>query len=244
MPNHTADLGKWHVFETAGATAQHAAEWLCSLARARDGDLAICLSGGSTPRHLYQLLASDPVAARFPWNRAVWFWGDERFVPHDHPDSNYRMAYETLFSRVAVSRDRIHPIPTEGLSPEQAAAKYQTLLQRYYGEEQLAMDRPLFDITLLGIGENGHTASLFPGSAALQEQRRWALAVVCEQPEPRITLTYPALNSSHNLAFLVTGPNKQKILAQIRAGSMAPPAARIHPIGRLEWFVDRAAVPQ
>jgi 6-phosphogluconolactonase len=244
MPSHTAELGEWRIFETAEATAEHAAEWLCMLARASEHAFAICLSGGSTPRHLYHELASHPVASRFPWNRTVWFWGDERFVPHDHPDSNYGMAYDALFSRVPVSRDRIHPILTEGLSPAQAAANYQTLLQRYYGSEQLDVDRPLFDVTLLGVGENGHTASLFPGSAALREERRWVLAVVGETPETRITLTYGALESSRNLAFLVMGASKKNILAQIRAGSTAPPAARIRPIGRLNWFVDRAAMPE
>jgi 6-phosphogluconolactonase len=243
MPNQTEKLGRWHIFETADAVAEHVAEWLCALACAHDGEFAICLSGGSTPRRLYQRLAGPTFASRVPWSRIHWFWGDERFVPHEDPASNYRMAYEALFSSVPISKDRLHPIPTEGLSPQQAAANYQALLQRFYGNKRLSGGQSIFDVTLLGVGEDGHTASLFPSSSTLLENRRWVLAVVGKVTETRITLTYPALNSSRNLAFLVTGANKRSILAKIRAGSTAPPAARVRPIGCLDWFADRAAVP-
>jgi 6-phosphogluconolactonase len=234
--------GEWRLFETAEAVAEYAAEWLCSVACSRDGELAICLSGGSTPRRLYQRLASAPFVSRIPWHRIHWFWGDERFVAHDDPVSNYRMAREALFSRAPVSPHRIHPIPTEGLSAEQAATGYQALLQRFYGSNQLDMNRPIFDLTLLGVGEDGHTASLFPGSSTLQEGRKWVCAVVGERSQPRVTLTFPTLNSSRNVVFLATGSNKKNVLAQIRAGDRSTPAARIHPAGRLDWFVDRAAV--
>ncbi|HZR68452.1 MAG TPA: 6-phosphogluconolactonase [Burkholderiales bacterium] len=231
-------------FADADALARGVAEWVCALAQASAGAFAVCLSGGSTPRRLYQALAQGPVASRFPWSRARWFWGDERFVPHDHPESNYRMAHEALFSRVPVAAENIHPVPTEGLSPQAAAARYQAVLERCYGAETLARDRPLFDLTLLGIGEDGHTASLFPGEPALEEKRRWALAVIGARPEPRITLTLPALASSRDLAFLATGPGKKEILARARAGDRALPAARVRPLGRLHWFTDRAAAPQ
>src|ERR1700678_418326 len=197
------------IFESAEALAQGVAEWLCARAQASDRDFAVCLSGGSTPRRLYQRLATPTIASRFPWSRAHWFWGDERFVPHDHPDSNYRMARDALLSRVPVPDDNIHAIPTEGLSPEHAAATYEATLKRFYGADVFAPDRPLFDVTLLGIGENGHTASLFPGQPALREARRWAVAAVGEKSEPRITLTYPALNSSRDVAFLATGEAKR-----------------------------------
>ena len=154
------------------------------------------------------MLADAGIASRFPWSRVHWFWGDERFVPHGHPDSNYRMARDALLSRVPVPDDNVHAIPTEGLSPEQAAAAYETTLKRFYGADMLAPDRPLFDVTLLGIGEDGHTASLFPGQPALQEMRRWAVAVIGAKSEPRITLTYPALDSSRDVAFLATGEGK------------------------------------
>ena len=244
MHSQTAKLGEWRVYETAEAVAEHAAEWLCALACACQREFAICLSGGSTPRSLYQQLASSSsIASHFPWTRVHWFWGDERFVPHDDPASNYRMACDALFSRVPVSKDRIHAIPTEGVSPDRAAANYQMLLQRYYRKRRIDVERPIFDVTLLGVGEDGHTASLFPNSVALRENQRWVLAVFGEARETRITLTYPALDSSRNLAFLATGATKKNILARIRAGDTRLPAARVRPVGHLCWFVDHAAMP-
>ena len=243
MHSQTAKLSEWRVYETAEAVAEHAAEWLCALACACQREFAICLSGGSTPRRLYQQLGSSGIASRFPWTRVHWFWGDERFVPHDDPASNYRMACDALFSRVPVSKDRIHAIPTEGVSPDQAAANYQMLLQRYYGKRRFDVKRPIFDVTLLGVGEDGHTASLFPNSLALQENRRWVLAVFGEARVTRITLTYPTLDSSRNLAFLATGTSKKNILARIRAGDSRLPAARVRPVGHLCWFADHAAMP-
>src|ERR1700676_2721930 len=151
------------VFEDAEALARHAAEWLCALASASDEKSAISCSGGSTPKLLYEVLAEPAIASRFPWERVHWFWGDERFVPHDHPDSNYRMVFDALLSRVAVPDGNIHAIPTGDLSPEQAAAAYEKTLRVFYGADTIASTRPLFDVTLLGIGEDGHTASLFPG---------------------------------------------------------------------------------
>jgi len=237
-------LTEVQTFENADALARNVAEWLCALAQESDRDFAICLSGGSTPRRLYERLAGPAIASRFPWPRVHWFWGDERFVPHDDPDSNYRMARDALLSRVPIPSDNIHPIPTEGLSPERAAATYEATLKGFYGTDLLAPDRPLFDVTLLGIGENGHTASLFPGQPALQETRRWAVAVAGASPEPRITLTYPALNSSRDVAFLATGAGKRDVVARARAGDRAIPAAMVRPIGRLHWFTDRAAAPR
>jgi 6-phosphogluconolactonase len=231
-------------FHDAEALARGVAEWMCALARAQAGAFAVCLSGGSTPRRLYEVLAEPAVAPRFPWDRAHWFWGDERFVPHDHPESNYRMARDALFSRVAVPEENIHPIPTEGLSPQQAAAEYEAELKRYYGAEALAPDRPLFDLALLGIGDDGHTASLFPGHAALDEKRRWALAVIGAKPEPRITLTLPPLASSRDLAFLATGAEKKEIVRRAQSGDRALPAGRVRPVGRLHWFTDRGAASE
>jgi 6-phosphogluconolactonase len=230
-------------FDSAEALAQNVAEWLCALAQASNRDFSVCLSGGSTPRRLYERLATPAIASRFPWSRVHWFWGDERFVPHDDPDSNYRMTREALLSRAPIPHDRIHAILTECLSPEQAAAAYEATLKRFLGTDMLAPDRPLFDVTLLGIGDNGHTASLFPGQPALQETRRWAVAVFGATLEPRITLTYPALNSSRDVAFLATGAGKRDVVARARAGDRAIPAAMVRPIGRLHWFLDRAVSP-
>ena len=230
-------------FQSPEALARNVAEWLCGLAQASDGAFAVSLSGGSTPRRLYECLAAPEIAQRLPWNRTHWFWGDERFVPHDHPDSNYGMAHDSFLSRVPAPHDNIHAVPTEGLSPEQAAAAYEATLKEFYGTDVLAPDRPLFDVTLLGIGENGHTASLFPGQPALQERWRWAVAVLGVNAQPRITLTYPALDSSRDVAFLATGAGKRDVVARARAGDRAIPAALIGPIGRLHWFTDRAAAP-
>jgi 6-phosphogluconolactonase len=231
------------IFESAEALAQTAAQWLCGLAQTSAGAFSVCLSGGSTPRLMYERLATPAIASRFPWARVHWFWGDERFVPHDDPASNYRMAREALLSRVPIPSGNIHPIPTEGVSPEQAAEAYEATLKRYHGSDILAPDRPLFDVTLLGIGDNGHTASLFPGQAALRETRRWAVATIGVNSEPRITLTYPALDSSREIAFLATGAEKRDMVARARAGDRDIPAGMVRPIGRLHWFLDRAASP-
>ncbi|WP_088348649.1 MULTISPECIES: 6-phosphogluconolactonase [Rhodomicrobium] len=229
------------IFESAEALASAGAEWLCELALASDRGFALCLSGGSTPRRLYECLAAPEIASRLPWSRTHWFWGDERFVPHDHPDSNYRMAREALLARVPIPAGNIHPVPTEGLSPEQAAAAYETILKRFYGADSLAPDRPLFDVTLLGIGEDGHTASLFPGQPALLETDRWAVAVIGAKAEARITLTYPALDSSNDVVFLATGEDKSGVAERARKGDGMLPAALVRPVGHLHWFTDRAA---
>jgi len=229
-----------HIFESGESLARHAAEWLCALANAGDRAFAVCLSGGSTPRRLYDYLADPTFASRFPWGRAHWFWGDERFVPHDHRDSNFRMAREAFLSRVPIPAENIHPIPTEYLTPDQSAAEYETTLKRFYGADTLKSSRPLFDVTLLGIGEDGHTASLFPGQPALREVRRWAVPVIGAKAEPRITLTYPVLDSSGDAAFLAVGGDKSNIVTRAQRGDRTIPAAMIRPVGRLHWFMDCA----
>jgi 6-phosphogluconolactonase len=239
-----AEAAEHKSFASPEALSQHIAEWLCALAQASDRTFAVCLSGGSTPRRLYQRLATPDLAAQFPWRRAHWFWGDERFVPPDDPDSNYRMARDALLSHVPVPGDHIHAIPTVGMPPQQAAAAYEAELKRFYGADTLSADRPLFDVTLLGIGDNGHTASLFPGQPALQEMRRWAVAVIGAQSPARITLTYPVLDSSREVAFLATGEGKRRIVARARAGDETLPAALIRPVGQLHWFTDEAAAPE
>jgi 6-phosphogluconolactonase len=154
------------------------------------------------------------------------------------------MADQAFLSRVAIPGANVHAIRTEGLSPDESDATYEATLKRFYGAHALASDRPLFDVTLLGIGEDGHTASLFPGQPALKETRRWALAVIGAKREPRITLTYPALDSSRHIAFLVTGKEKREVLTRVRSGISRLPAAGVHPVGRLHWFTDRAAEPR
>jgi 6-phosphogluconolactonase len=153
------------------------------------------------------------------------------------------MTHAALLGRVGVPTDNIHAIPTVGLSPQQAAAAYEKTLRGFYGADRLAPARPLFDVTLLGIGEDGHTASLFPGHPALDERDHWALAVIGAKSEARITLTYPALDSSRDVAFLATGAGKRDMVARARAGDGEIPAGMVRPIGHLHWFLDRAASP-
>lgn len=230
------------ILADAEALSHRVADWLLEMATAKGGIFAINLSGGSTPRRLYERLAGRPHRETFPWSRTHWFWGDERFVPHDDARSNYRMVREALLSRVPIPAANIHAIPTEGISPGVAASAYERQLKSFYGAERLDPDRPLFDVTFLGLGPDGHTASLFPGTAVLAEQNRWVAAVVGVKSEPRITLTYPALESSRNAAFLVEGQEKHAILSRLCCGDKSLPAAHLRPVGALRIFADKAAM--
>jgi 6-phosphogluconolactonase len=240
MPQRSAPV---EVVKDPEALAHRVAGWISDLAAASRDRFAICLSGGSTPRRLYQLLAESPYRDRLPWDRVHWFWGDERFVPWDHPDSNYGMAYTALLGKVPVPPRNIHGIATNG-TPADAAAAYERVLKSYYGSESLDPTGPLLDIQILGLGPDGHTASLIPGTSVLEERHRWVAEVIGGRPEPRITLTYPALESSRHTAFLVAGADKRETLSRALAGDQALPAARLRPIGELIWFVDEAAQPR
>jgi 6-phosphogluconolactonase len=233
-------IGQFEVFPDPPALARHVAEWMTAIALAAETPFRVSLSGGATPKALYALLASSDFRDRFPWQRVSLYWGDERFVPHDHPDSNYRMIREAMLAKVPVPPENVHPVPDDG-TPDGAARRYEQLLQEAYGAEILDPARPLFDITLLGLGVDGHTASLLPGAPVLEERRRWVAAVSYGRPEARVTMTYPAIESSRHVAFLVSGGEKAPILRTIRAGDSQAPAARVRPIGKLFWFVDKAA---
>ena len=174
-----------------------------------------------------------------PWNQIHFFWGDERYVPHDNPHSNFRMAQETLFSRLTVPEENVHPMPTNYPDPDKAAREYETELRRYFGAQ------PVFDLLFLGVGPEGHTASLFPDSPALNETQRWAVAAeVPADPPQRLTLTYPVLNSARNVFFLCAGKSKREIIQAIRqdpGGPSSPyPAARVQSPHTI-WFVDQEA---
>jgi 6-phosphogluconolactonase len=223
------------------AMSRRVADWMLELAAAKEGVFAVALSGGLTPQRLYERLAGPPYRDAFPWFRTHWFWGDERFVPHGDAQSNYRMVREALLSRAPIPAINIHPIPTEGVSPKAAAFAYERELKSFYGAERLDAARPLFDVTLLGLGPDGHTASLFPGTAVLAERDRWVAAVVGVKSEARITLTYPALESSRYAAFLVVGKENRAIFGRLRRGDDNLPAARLHPTGTLCLFGDAAA---
>lgn len=223
------------------AIARRGAEWLLAACAANPGRIAVALSGGSTPKLLYQMLAAPPLRDTVPWARIHWFWGDERFVPPDDPKSNFRMVREAMLNTAPVPPANIHPVPTVGMTADQAAAAYGRELQTFYGATTLDPARPLFDAQLLGLGPDGHTASLFPGTAVLDDRTSWAATVVGTQPEPRITLTYPVLESSRATAFLVSGVEKRAALAGVRRGDQALPAARLRPVGSLTFLIDRAA---
>jgi len=230
-----------HVLPNPGAAARATAEWLLERALAVEGEPALCLAGGNTPRLVYEILADPPLRDRFPWGRVHWFFGDERVVPPDSARSNYHMVRAALFDRAPIPRDNIHPVPTVSSDADEAAAAYEAELKRFYGSDRLAANRSLFAATLLGVGNDGHTASLFPGNPALAERRRWAASVRDPSvPEPRVTLTIPTLESSGEIAFLVTGAEKNAIVARLGQDEELP-AARIHPAGRLRWFLDRSA---
>lgn len=207
---------------------------------AQRGRACLALSGGHTPAQMYALWAAE-YHSRTPWDRLHFFWGDERYVAQDNPLSNYRMAYETLISRVPIPASNVHPYPTSLPQPQAAADAYEAELRAYF-----AGAPPEFDVQLLGIGEEGHTASLFPGSPALEERQRWVAAVeVPATPPRRLTLTPVVLNLSCHTLFLVEGENKREILGKIRRESnpqTSPyPAARIRPSGEVLWFLDQAA---
>jgi 6-phosphogluconolactonase len=239
-PTYSA-YGRLIVTEDPAALAREAADQLLAWAMEGDGMVRIALSGGSTPRKTYQELASPRLIGQFPWSRVHWFWGDERFVPPDHPDSNFRMAREAMLDAAPVPPENIHPVPTVGIGADDAAAEYEAQLQHVYGAAVLAPGRPLFDVCLLGLGDDGHTASLIPGEPALNERNHWVATVAHGRPETRITLTYPAINSSRHIAFLVSGAGKRSILQEVLAGHSAVPAARLAPAGDLVFIADRAA---
>lgn len=222
------------------ALATEIADWFAARVAAAAGVVRVALSGGATPRDLFAKLAAPPYREAIPWARVELFWGDERFVPADHPESNYGMTRRALLDHIAIPAANIHPIPTDG-TPDEAASRYEALLREVYGAETLDPARPLFDIVFLGLGEDGHTASLLPGQVVLAERRAWVAAVTQGRPETRITLTYPALESSRHVAFLVAGASKAAICRAVREGRADVPAARLHPAGETLWFLDRAA---
>ena len=226
----------------AKSLAHDVAEFMTAMAVAKRGRFAVCLSGGSTPQKLYEALATEAFKTRFPWDRSYWFFGDDRFVPHDHKDSNYRMVREALFDHVPIPAANIYPIAGSG-TVEDAARDYQENLRTYYGSQALDMSRPIFDVTLMGLGEDGHTASLFPGNPVLDETLNWVMPVTDPSvPQARVTLTYPVLACSDIVGFLVEGEKKRAVLKRVLSGDRTAPAARATAVGEVVWFVDQAAL--
>lgn len=203
------------------------------------GRFDLALAGGRTPRRLYEILSSE-YREQIDWSRTHLFWGDERYVAQDDALSNYRMVQQALIVPLGIPESNVHPMPTYFADPDEAAHAYENTLRGHFGEA------PAFDLVLLGIGPEGHTASLFPGSPALEEMERWVMSLhVAAKPPLRMTLTLSAINAARNVFFLVSGEDKREIVQKLL--NLPPeetdgyPAARVHPRERVLLFLDRAA---
>ncbi len=205
------------------------------------GSFSVALSGGSTPKLLFELLASEPFRDQIAWSSIQFFWSDERHVPPDHPDSNYRMANEAMLARVPVSKNNVHRVPSENPNAAQAASDYeQTLI------ETTQQSLPRLDLILLGLGTDGHTASIFPGSEVLHETKQLVVAPWVEKFQTyRITMTLPLLNNGASIVFLVSGSEKAKIVKEVLEGSEKYPAQAVKPTnGELLWMLDEDAASE
>jgi len=229
----------------SAALAKAAADRVLAGIGANDERIAICLTGGSSPKQLYQLLATDAWRGRIPWDRVHWFIGDERFVAADDPLNNMGMARRIFLDRCAPAAN-IHPIPTDTGNPDESARRYESELKSFYGANELDSARPLFDVVLMGVGPDGHTASLFPDYPAIEESKRWVVGVPKAHVAPfvpRVSLTLPALNSCREMLFELSGADKRPILTRVLAGENLP-ANRAHSIRETVWLVDAAALPE
>ena len=229
----------------AADLAKAAAQRLLARMAANSGRIAICLTGGSSPKKLYELLATDPYCGKIPWDRVHWFIGDERFVPASDERNNMAMARRTFLDRLAPA-DHIHPIPADAASPDDSAGRYEAELKSFYGALTLDPARPLFDLVLMGIGPDGHTASLFPGYPDVEERTRWVVGVPRANVEPfvpRVSLTLPVLASCREMLFEVSGSGKRAILTRVLSGGNLP-AARARSDGETVFLADQAALPE
>lgn len=234
---------KIQVFQTTEELAEAACKFIIRIAtKAVDtrGRFTISLSGGNTPAQLYALLSKPPFSNQIPWNKTFVFWGDERCVQSNDEQNNAHMTKTLLLDHVAIPPSNINPIPVD-LQPTEAASEYENTLKKFFGNEP-----PCFDCILLGLGENGHTASLFPGSDVIFEHKRLVKEVyVTEQKMFRVTMTADLINRAHHIMFLVEGESKAEILNTVLTDSYQPaqfPAQLINPVhGNLNWFVDNKA---
>jgi len=245
---HGARRRTIEVLADGEAVARHGAELFARAARdavKRRGTFIAALSGGSTPQRLYEVLGRDPWLSTVPWGQVQLLWGDERCVPPDSPESNYRMAQEAFVARVPILPENVFRMRGED-DPAEAAVAYEMRLRELGGKTgATSLGAPIIDLVLLGIGANGHTASLFPHSPALREPERLAVAVEVPQVGWRLTLTVPVMNASRQVVFVATGEEKAAVLARILQGPSAGdelPAQLIAPRpGRLTWLLDEAA---
>ena len=231
------------VFNDLEALSQAATKTFADLAKqavASRGRFSVALSGGNTPHRLYAILATPPYQKQVPWEATHVFWGDERCVPTNDPRSNFLMAQQTLLSHVPIPEDHVHPILGD-LPAALAATDYETELRDFFADQP-----PVFDLILLGLGENAHTASLFPHTSVLVESERWVSKIyVAEQSMYRVTMTAPLINQAREVIFLVSGVEKASALQSVLEGAYHPnefPAQFIHPNGvHPTWLVDKAA---
>lgn len=229
----------------AAALAHAAAGRVIARMEANAGTIAICLTGGSSPKELYKLLGAEPYCQQIPWDRVHWFIGDDRFVPASDERNNMAMARGIFLDRCAPAAN-VHAIATDAASPDEAASHYEAELKSFYGAEHLDPKRPQFDIALMGVGPDGHTASLFPGYPAVDVVDRWVVGV----PEahvapfvPRVSLTLPALASCREMLFELSGADKRGIVTRVLNGEDLP-ANRAQSIGDTVWLCDEAALPE
>lgn len=230
------------VFEDLESLSRATADAVAARLReaAARGRCAFVLTGGRTPLRMYELLA-ERHREDVPWDEVDLFWGDERYVPHEHPQSNYGRAKTALLDRIPVPARNVHPMPTDHANPDAGARAYEDLLRGYFRERE-----PAFDLLLLGMAANGHVASLFPHHPALWERTRWVVAAeVPAEPSRRITFTFPMINQARSIAFLVAGPAKADAVARAMEARTQPddvPAAGVKPAsGDVQWWLDRAA---
>ena len=210
------------------------------------GTCTISLSGGSTPKSLYALLATPEWRSRFNWKHIHLFWGDERCVPIDHPDSNFGMVKRELLSKVEIPEENIHRFPVELQDPAAIAQAYDASIRQFFGVAHTKSEVPRFDLVFLGLGENGHTVSLFPHSPVLQEKEKLAVADYIEEMKSyRVTTTVPLINAARHALFLVSGTSKAQVVQEVIEGPRQPeqlPAQLISPVrGTLVWLLDRDA---
>jgi 6-phosphogluconolactonase len=226
--------------ELIRVSAERIASLLSESVQSR-GMAMFALSGGSTPQSVYSILGSEPLRSGIPWPSVHLFWGDERCVPPGHPQSNYRMVNETLLQHVDIPSGNVHRLKGE-LDPAMAAKQYEEEIRQTF---QVNEDKvPRFDVILLGLGEDGHTASLFPNTPALKEQQKLVTEVYIEKLKThRITLTFPVINNAYHVLFLVSGKGKAGILSEVLQGnSVSYPAQHVRPVaGELQWLVDQDA---
>jgi len=234
-------------FEGMSALSIAAAEFICAEAKkavAARGKFSLALSGGNTPRELYQLLAQSRFSATFPWDKTNIFWSDERCVSPDHADSNYHMAFETFLSKISIPKEQVYRIAGENQKPEDAAREYDNLLHNFFDLKKPAVSEmdASFDLTLLGIGPDGHTASLFPRGLAIQEKKIWVISVPAPEgilPRvPRITLTFPIINLSRKILFLASLKDKEGVIASILKTKSDLPAARIQALEGIYFYLQ------